>query len=187
MILLKKIRAFIASFESNEFNRNGALLIGCNVLLVSGIFWYYQSKTSSLQSSLREIYRKEYDANTLLDRFKEVQKQSEEVNALLEKEKIFRIMDFFDDIVQKLNLSSFKRGNFNVSEESVLNKRYTEVTIQTQFQGINTKQLCDLLQAIEQKSRLYIKELSIIKTKGNLLIVALTIATLTAQTDTKKT
>lgn len=186
MAILERVRDFIASLESNEFNRNATLLIACNMLLIVGMSWYYHSKTSALQLSLREVYRKENEAKNLLERFKEVKKQSEEVNALLEKEKNFKIKNFFDDTVKKLNLSQFQKGESKISEETVLNKRYTEVTMQVQFQGINTKQLCDLLQAIEQKSRIYTKELAVTKMKGASLAIALTIATLTAHTDSKK-
>ena len=99
MMLLGKARALINSFDSNEFYRNSALFIGANLFVMSGIMWYYFSKTSSLQASLREIHKKEYEAKGLLGRLKEVKKQSEEVNSLLEQEKKFRIKDFFDDTI----------------------------------------------------------------------------------------
>jgi hypothetical protein len=186
MTLLEKARNLIGSLDTNEFYRNAAIFIGINVLLMLGIVWFYYSRTTSLQGSLREIYKKEYEAKGLLERLKEVKKQSEEVNTLLEQDKNFKIKNFFDDTVKKLNLSANQRGDAKVSAEAVLRKRYTEVTIQAQLQRINTKQLCDLLQAIEQKARIYTKELTITKMKGATLAVTLTIATLTAQTEKKK-
>lgn len=186
MTLLEKTRGLISSFDSNEFYRNAAIFIGINVFLMLGIMWFYYSRTTSLQGSLKEIYKKEYEANGLLDRLKEVKKRSEAVNTLLEQDKTFKIKNFFDDTIKKLNLSTNQRGEAKVSEETVLKKRYTEVTIQAQLQRINTKQLCELLQAIEQKARIYTKELTIVKMKGATLAVTLTIATLTAQTDKKK-
>lgn len=186
MTFSQRVKTFITSLDSNEFYRNAAVFIGINVLLMSGVMWYYFSKTHALQSSLREIYKKDADSKELLNRLKEVKQQSEEVNTLLEQEKNFKIKNFFDDTVRKLNLSSFQKGEAKVSEESVLGKRYTEVTLQVMFQRINTKQLCDVLQAIEQKARIYTKDLTVTKMKGAALSVTLTFATLTAQTDKKK-
>ncbi len=186
MNLLQRIRKTAGSFEAHEFYKIIALFIGLNILLMGGIIWYYFSKTSSLQSSLKEIYKKEAEAKGLLERLKDVKKQSEEVNSLLEQEKNFKIKNFFDDMVKKLNLNSNQRGDAKISEESVLNKRYTEVTLQAQFQKLDMKQLCELLQAIEQKERIYTKELIVNKVGGNSLSVTLTFATLTAQAEKKK-
>lgn len=186
MSLLQKIRTLASSFESHEFYKVIGVIVGINIILMSSIIWYYFSKTHSLQNSLREIYKKEVEAKGLLERLKDVKKQSEEVNSLLEQEKNFKIKNFFDDMVKKLNLNSNQKGDAKISEESVLNKRYTEVTLQAQFQRLDMKQLCELLQMIEQKERIYTKELIINKVGGSSLFATLTFATLTAQADKKR-
>lgn len=185
MIFLQKIRGRFSSFDTNEFYRNSMLFIGLMALIVTGSMWFYFTRTRRLQGTLREIYKQELEAKGLLERLKNVKKQSEEINELLAKDKNFRIKNFFEDTLKRLNLSGNQRGEARTTEE-ILKKRYTEVTLQATLQQINTQQLCELLQLIEQKGRIYTKELTIVKMPGSSLGVTLTIATLIAQAEKKQ-
>lgn len=185
MTFLQKTKNYLSSFDSNEFYKNSSLFIGLMSLLITGVMWFYFVKTRSLQGALREVYKQELEAKELLERLKKVQKQSEEINALLEQDKNFRIKNFFEDTLKRLNLSGNLHGEARTTEE-ILKKRYTEVTLQATLQRINTQQLCELLLLIEQKGRIYTKELTIIKMPGSSLGVTLTIATLIAQAEKKQ-
>jgi hypothetical protein len=184
MSFLKKTRDIFSSFDTNEFYRNSMLFVGFSVVVVTGSMWFYYTKTRHLQGVLRTVYKQEREAKELLERLKNVKKQSEEVNTLLEKDKNFKIKNFFEDTLRKLHLAKNQRGEARITEE-VLKKRYTEVTLQATLQRINTRQLCELLQLIEHKGRIYTKELTIIKMPGSSLGVTLTIATLIAQAEKK--
>ena len=86
------------------------------------------------------------------------------IDDLLEKEKNFKIKKFFlEDVIQRLYLISRQKGEARLTEEDVLDKQYTQVTLQIQFQQINTQMLCEFLQALEEKERIYIKEVIITK------------------------
>ena len=185
MTLLQKIRMRLSSFDKNEFYRNSTLFIGLMVLVATCSMWFYFTKIRRLQGSLREIYKQEREAKELLERLKNVKKQSEDINALLEKDKNFRIKNFFEDCLKRLRLSENLKGEARTTEE-ILKKRYTEVTLQATLQRINTQQLCELLQILEQKGRIYTKELVIVKMAGSSIGVTLTIATLIAQAEKKQ-
>lgn len=185
MTFLQKIRGRLSSFDTSEFYRNSTLFIGLMAFIITGCMWFYFTRTRRLQGALREVYKQELEAKDLLERLKNVKKQSDEINALLEQDKNFRIKNFFEDTLKRLNLSGNLRGEARTTEE-VLKKRYTEVTLQATLQPINTQQLCELLQLIEQKGRIYTKELTIIKMPNSSLGVTLTIATLIAQAEKKQ-
>ena len=137
------------------------------------------STMGSMQSSLQDVFKKENEAITLLDRLAKVKKQSEEINTILEQEPNFRIKNFYDDTIKKLNLDNKQTREADIAEEEVLKGRYTEVRLTSQLRGVDTRQLCDLLQALEQKTRIYTKELTITK-RDVLLDVTIVIATLTS-------
>lgn len=185
MTLLQKIRGRFTSFDTSEFYRNSGIFIGVMILIATGSMWFYFTRVRHLQGALKEIYKQEQEAKDLLERLKNVQKQSEEINALLEEDKNFRIKNFFDDCLRRLQLSGNLRGEARTAEE-VLKKRYTEVTLQATLQRINTQQLCELLQLIEQKGRIYTKELVIMTMPNSSIGVTLTIATLIAQAEKKQ-
>jgi ribosomal protein S17E len=60
------------------------------------------------------------------------------------------------------------------------------VLLNAKFDTMNMRQLCELLDAVEQNKRIYTKELEIIKSKKvpNTIDVNLTIATLQAKPET---
>ncbi len=183
MSLLSRLQEVALPLERSEFYRNIALFLGALTLMTLGIMYYNYSKTTELRASLQKMYKSQQEAKAILDRFKIVKKQRDDINTLLEEDKGFKLKSYFDDVVAKKGLSSYQIREAEVSED-LLQKLYTEIKIIAQFRGISTKQLCELLQAIEEKTRVYTKELSINK-KNNSLDVVLTIATLKSYANKK--
>jgi hypothetical protein len=184
MSLLRTIQEFALPLETSEFYRNIGIFLGCLILVTGGIMYYHHTETTALRISLQKIYKTQQEAKIILEKQKVVTKQREEINTVLEEDKNFKLKNFFDEMVSRLNLSSYQVKEAEVSDD-ILQKLYTEIKINVQFRGLSTKQLCELLQAIEQKARVYTKELTIIK-KNDSLDVTLTIATLKSAISTTK-
>jgi len=180
MEFLQSLKTRILNFEKKEFYRNSGAFIGIIGLLIFGIFYYYYSTVSSLRKNLKKINGRRAEAQLVLKKLQTVTKQKEEVDALLNKEKNFKIQSYFDDTVKQLNLTLHQKRDADVSEES-LQKGYSEIKLVSQFKAITMEQLCKLLDSLEQKPRIYVKELSITKARGAALDVTLTIATLKSQ------
>ena len=171
--------------KKKEFYKNVGTYFGVMLALTFGLIYYYYAKTSELKATLKKVNRSRQDVQVILQKYKAVKKQSEEVNAMLAEEKNFKIKNFFDSIVQQHQLKNKQKKEAEVSEE-LLYKRYTEIKLAAQFRQISTQQLCEFLNSIEQKARVYTKELIVTKTKGASLDVSLTIATLKPQSEAKR-
>lgn len=184
MTFLEKIQKIALPIESSEFYKNIAIYLSVLIFTMAGIIYYHHSKTTELRMALQKIYANQEEAKIILERSKVVQKQSDAVNSLLDEDKNFRLKNYFDEVVSKVNLTKYQVKEAEISEE-ILQKLYTEIKINVQFNGISTKQLCELLQSIEQKQRVYTKELSIIQKNGSLL-VTVTIATLKSNMSKKE-
>lgn len=186
MKIIKTLYAYIYLLDRNDFYKNIAIFIGVNILTFVLFMLILSSNFSSYSNALQEMYKREEETKKLLERLTNVKKQSEEINNLLKQEPSFRIKNFFDDALKKLNLTRYQKRDADVTEEDVLKGKYTEVRLNSLIYGIDTRQLCDLLQTLEEKSRIYMKELVITK-KGSFIDVNITIATLTADIDGEKT
>ena len=184
MSFLKTIQEFALPLETSEFYRNISIFLGFLVLITGGIMYYHHTETAALRSSLQKMYKTQQEAKIILEKQKVVIKQREDINTVLEEDKSFKLKSFFDEIVSRNGLSSYQIKEAEVSDD-ILQKLYTEIKINVQFRGISTKQLCELLQALEQKARVYTKELTIIK-KNDSLDVTLTIATLKSAISSSK-
>ncbi len=176
MFSFPKLQTFFEELERKNFYTYLAIAGGVFFALVCAILYHYYSTLSSLQGSLRTLNKRRDEAQFLLQKRKLVKKQEEEVNATLAEEKKFRIQDFFNGIVEQNNLKDKQRNDPIISEESLHN--YTEIKLVAQFRQLSTQELCELLNSLEQKQRIYTKELIISKMKGASLDVSLSIATL---------
>lgn len=185
MELLQKIQETFLSFEKKEFYKNTGIFFGIIFAVIGSLLYFHYSKTASLMLELKKVNRSRTDAQIVLEKYQRVKKQSEEVNSMLNEEKNFKIKNFFDGVVAQQKLKSNLKNEADLSDKT-LYKRYIEVQLTAQFKQISTKQLCELLNTIEEKNRVYTKELIITKTKGASLDVTLTIATLKPQTDGSK-
>ncbi|MCF7900379.1 hypothetical protein K9K77_02615 [Candidatus Babeliales bacterium] len=185
MIIFESLKDSLATIQKTDFYKYIAIIGGSILVLLCVIFYYYHITTSDLLKKINSINAKRKDTQLVLKRLKKVEQQSQEVNELLEKEPNFKIKNFFDTAIQQHKLENkLKIAAADISSE-IIHKKYTERKLTAQFKQISTQELCEFLQTIEQKARIYTKELIITKTKGASLDVMLTIATLTPQRESK--
>jgi hypothetical protein len=182
MEILNQIRAQIERFEQKEFYTHVGAFFGIIVALIVGILYYYYSSVFSLQKKLKRVNSKREEAQRVVKKLNIVKKQKDEVETLLAADKSFKIKSFFDDTIKQLNIANKQRREAEVSEE-VVQKKYLELKITAQFRALSMEQLSKLIDALEKKSRIYTKELSITKVGGASIDVTLTIATLKQQSD----
>lgn len=185
MKIFQKLHIYLLSLDTPDFYKKAGIFLAANTVIAGLCIYFFLSTMSTMKSSLQDIYKKELESNNLLDRLAKVKKQSEEINSILEQEPNFRIKNFYEDTLKKLNLESKQPREADVAEEEVLKGRYTEVRLTSQLKAIDTRQLCDLLQALEQKTRIYTKDLTIVKRDG-LVDVTIIIGTLTSQLEQRK-
>lgn len=184
MNFLQQLQARLMNFEKKEFYKYTSIYFGVMLTLIFGIIYYYFSTVHTLKMQLKKINRNREDVRVLLQKHKFIEKQKEKINEILSEEKNFKIKNFFDGLLEQHGLKGLLRRESEVSEE-VLYKKYTEIKLVAHLNQINTEQMCQLLDSIEQKARVYIKELIITKTRGASLDVSLTIATLKPQSELK--
>ncbi len=148
--------------------------------------YYYYSTIKYWKKQTNEINAMRDEVKVILDKDELVQKQREEVNALLSEMPDFKIGEYFNDLIAKLGLTQNVVTSPSITYADRGDKEYREVLLTTQFDMMNMKQLTELLNEIEQNKRIYTKELEIIKSKKtpNTIEVNLTIATLQRKPET---
>ncbi|NBQ17351.1 hypothetical protein EBU24_03475 [bacterium] len=181
MNFIIQLRQLLQELDSDTFNKGIAAAGLCFFGLTIGIVYYFYSSIGELQKNIKANNAKREDVQGILKRLQVVRSQKEEVNALLAEEKGFLITHFTSDALDSLHLKEFLKGNKDpeFSEEDVYNKKYKESKVVIQLVGITIEPLCKLLQLIEEKKRVYIKDLNITKkTKNSTMDLSLTVATL---------
>lgn len=183
MKLFDPIKNFISTRDKKEFYYYlGGFLVGL-LLVIIGITYYqskrveYWKKRINITNEYREEIRK------IITKDQHVHNQRNEVDKMLDETPDFKIDGYFTDLITKFRLLEGHATQRSVTYADRGDSKYREVLLNAKFDTMNMRQLCELLDAIEQNKRIYTKELEIIKSKKipNTIDVNLTIATLQAK------
>ena len=160
MTIIEKIKLFLYPDSSQEFYRNNGIFIGVFLLCILVVGAYSYGVQNSLLSSIKKINASREQARVLLQKMQRVEQQHAHVDALLAEEPIFKLQSFYDDTRNRLGLAAAQKKDPEIARDP-RTPLYEEVRLTASLRQITMKQLCDLLEAIEQKERIYVKELTI--------------------------
>ena len=178
MGILEKTREYVAGLEEKELNRYIAIVIGIILLLMMTLLFYHYRTVSNYRLSIKNINKlREQNVQDILAKAEYLDKQQDEINAILAEDKNFKIIQYFDRVKQKLQLTNKK-----VTEQSSQIERadqYRESILNVTFDDIDMKQVTELLKELEENKRIFIKKLDIAKSKKipQKLEVSMTIGT----------
>jgi hypothetical protein len=182
MKIFALIRHFISSKDKKEFYIYlFSLLVGL-LVIIFGIMYYQTNRVAYWKKRINNINELREEVRKVISKDEQVLGQRAEVNKMLQENPDFKIDGYFTDLIAKLNLINHKTVT-SVSYADRGDPEYREVLLNAKFDTMNMRQLCELLDAIEQNKRIYTKELEIIKSKKqpNTIEVNITIATLQAK------
>ncbi|OQA35710.1 MAG: hypothetical protein BWY54_00480 [Candidatus Dependentiae bacterium ADurb.Bin331] len=181
---LKKIQTMFESMDQRRFSLT-MLGVFIFILLTSSLLFYsYYSTIATINKRAEIANRKRNELRGLLERYEMVKKQQAEVDSLLLKDKEFKIGGYFNELIVKFGIEKNKTREPETSRET-LDNGYTEVKLYATFAQMSTKQVAELLDAIEQNERVYTKEVEMYKpgTNGQTVNVNLLIATIEPKTE----
>ena len=174
----EKIKNLIDASDTKTIR---AYIIGSAIALFLLLFLYafiFYRTIGKLKTQLNAVNRRRTEATEILERYQQVKRQQATVDAILAKEKNFKISQAFEQLLDKVNIRVNKAQEPETTSQQVLDG-YTEWTLYANLINLNTKKLSELLYAIEQEERIYTKEIDIEKVGNDRTInVKITIATL---------
>jgi len=181
MNVIEQLRNFVASLEEKEFYTYlGAILTGV-VLVVFLMFFQYYRQVNDIIERIDTIDEQRNEAKRILTTAQRVQQQRAEVDTLLGQDPNFKIGGYFEDVLSKLKLTDKKTTSDRIEHTQIDHEgKYKESIRKEKLTGMNMKQVCELLNELEQNKRIFIKELDISKSnkQNKALDISLTIATL---------
>jgi hypothetical protein len=159
-----------------------ASFVGVCFLLIFIILYNLISRSNNWEQKMVNINKLREETRMILARHEQMQQQKNAVNEILEKEKNFKIKEFFITLLQNVRLTPYLSKQAEVSEPREVTSDYEEISLTAQLNGITMQQLVELLSKIEDTDRVYTKEIVINKSPTSpTLEVSLVIATLQAK------
>ena len=179
MEIINRLRLAIEELDRRDFYKYLIIVLSIVLLLVGFFVFRYYRNSSNLRTRIEDVNEiREDRVRSILRRMDNVERQRKQVNDILAKEKDFKIAGYFDKLLSAQGLvdNSTERSTSTIE----LDKEYREVILRARFVEMTMKQLCELLDAIEKKERVYAKSLEIIRSTKTpeTIDVNMTIATL---------
>lgn len=186
MVIIEKIKEFIHNTEEKTFYYYLAATLGIVILLSGFLMYSYYSSVGYWQKRIRAVNELRDNVRAILTKDEIVASQRASVNTMLQETPDFKIDGYLTEILQKFSLEGNKQTSGPVAYIDHGDPEYREALLPVKFDMMNMKQLCELLNEIEQNKRVYTKDLDIIKSKKvpNTIEVSLTIGTLQRKPET---
>lgn len=178
-----KIKQFIDNLDEKDFQKYAVVALVIILALFGVLAYRSYSAIATLKKRNGVVNQSRRKVKEILTEYELVQQQQKYVEDILLKTKDFKIVSEFDQILASLGLSNAKTQDSEPNAEDVL-EGYSEIKLLVTLTGLNTKQLADLLLAIEKQERMYTKELEVEKNSDNNLTVKITVATLEKKSET---
>ncbi|HEV2601522.1 MAG TPA: hypothetical protein VGT41_04435 [Candidatus Babeliales bacterium] len=179
MYVIEKLRQFIDNLDEQTFYKYLLGVIAIITVIVVMLCFRYYSKVDTAIKKIENINELRDDLQRTLSKYQRVAKQRAQVDIMLTESASFKIENYFNKLLEQLHLSiAEKKIGFEHSQ--IDQSEYRERILKAKLTNMNMKETCELIDAIEKNTRVFIKELELLKSKKqpNMLDVNLTIATL---------
>jgi hypothetical protein len=187
MKLFDQLRDTIINLDEQTFYKYSGIALGALVVITSLILFSYQRSVSTLIDTITTLNEERERTRVILTRAERVKRQRAEVDAIIKEDESFKIGGFFNDVLNSLNLTDKKMHGEETSQVEKEDK-YTESILRAKLTDMTMKDICELLNTLDQNKRIYIKELDIVTLKKipPALEVTITIASLEPKTSPKE-
>ena len=135
---------------------------------------------------MKKVNNERIQTKELLEKNELLKKQQKRVEELIAQDKQFKLKEAVDQILDKLGIkNNLKTSSISPKElENLRSQGFEEIRMEIEIIKINTKQMTDLLNELQQNKRIDIKKLEIKKAKKEPTIdVQLIITTLQKKTE----
>ena len=164
MSWFEPIKQYFSELEEKTFFQYSAIALGVvTVILAITLFFYYRS-VSSLHDQIEELNSTRDQVQKILERAQQVSIQKKEVNELLAQEPNFKIKGYLESLLAQLGLTRKVASEIQVTP-AIGEGVYDEKILTLQLADITEKDILTLVDAIEEKRRIYTKELEINRSK----------------------
>lgn len=179
MKLLNILQEKLASFEKKEIVRFSFIYLAICIVIVAGIIGYFVYSIQEMKSKMTLLNKSRTAVQSIFTQYQVVKQQKNNVDEALKQNSNFNIARFFQDFIQKKNLTS--QTTTKISRQKLPNG-YLEESLQATINQIDTKTMCEILSEIQQESIVYVVSVDVTKQNfAKKINLSMTIATLRAE------
>lgn len=176
MKLLQNVANYIQKLNKKDFEKNLRLFLSIIAISSLGVTYFIYTKSSDLIEKIRMTKKLTLKTMNIIKTHKKMQKEEDKLQKLLEQEKNFNIKTYFEQFCSKQKITP--NGNWETTTQELLGSdKFDEISLSATFKNETTQKLVTILEALNKKEIVYIKELIIKNENDKRIIFDITIAT----------
>ncbi|MBD3273293.1 hypothetical protein GF385_03010 [Candidatus Dependentiae bacterium] len=165
MKIINNIIKYIQKLNKKDLEKNLILILVIIAFSSLGITYFIYTKSNSLIQKIKSTKKLTFKTQNIIETHLKMQKEEEKLQKILEKEGDFNIQTYFEKFCASLNITP--EGNWEtLTQELPGSDKFDEVSLNATFKNQTTKKLIEILEELNKKDIVYIKEL-IIKNENN--------------------
>lgn len=130
------------------------------ILLLMFLLYRHYNAITDLMQKTKVLNNARKDIQLILTQYDTIKSKTNEVDALLAKDKNFYIQKYYQDTIASLSIKN--QSSSNLVSQNWPNG-YIEESLQINLSLITMQQLCEFLQALQTNARIFVKNLDIVK------------------------
>lgn len=179
MKVLVMLQEYLSSFDKKEIRRFSYIYFAVCFLIVLGIIGYYIYSLEEMKNKISLLNKSRKSSQSIFTQYQGVKQQKQKVDEALTQNKNFNILRFFQDVVQKRNLTGQTTTKLGSQK---LPNGYLEENLQITITQIDTKTLSEILLEIQEETIVYTVSVDITKQNfAKKINLSMIIATLRAE------
>lgn len=175
MKILINFATYLQNLSKKDFER---YLIICLVTITSfalGINYYIYSQSSELVLQIKNLEKTVNKTTQIIKDYEKLEIKEQELQKLLEQNRDFSIKTFFEQFCSQNQITPDPNWEAITRSLDGSNK-FDEVSLAAKFKNQTTQKLVTILDALDKKEMVYIKELNIKNTENKKITFDITIA-----------
>lgn len=174
MEALGKIVVFVQQLQKKEFERYLMITLAGVIFITGAILYTVYTTSEELITKMKKIDEFAKKTSLILATYEKMKIQEDRYQSVIEKNKDFTLSGAFEQFCREQNITP--EPGWAASTNN-LNEKFDEISLPATFKGLTTEKLVALLDALDKKDLLYVKDLKIKNTGSKQISCEITIAT----------
>ncbi len=158
MEALNKLARYLQNLNQKQFQRHILLFLGSVALVAASVTYFIYQKKYDLAMHIKQLQTLTERSFKMIANNRKMIKDEVRFKEILDKNKDFTMKGFFEQFYREQNITP--ETGWDARAETV-NERFDEITLPASFKGQTTEKLVKILDTLDKKEIVYIKELKI--------------------------
>ena len=176
MKVLDNLAAYIQTLNKKDFKRYLTLFLGVTTIIITMIVYHTYSKSSFLVSEIKKLEILVSKSAKIIAQNEKLEQKEQQLQQLLEQNREFSMKTFFEQFCSQQEITP-DAGWETIALPVEGNEKFNEVSLSASFKNQTTQNLVKILDTLDKKEIIYLKELSIKNTEDKKIAFDITIAT----------